>query len=96
MRRGMGFGSLEEDAREIRESLETARAEAPGASTLTSAELRLLPFLPTHLSFREIGDRLYLSRHTVKSHAMSIYRKLDVTSRNESVERAKALGLLED
>ena len=96
MRRGMGFGSLDEDAREIRESLETARAEAPGASTLTSAELRLLPFLPTHLSFREIGDRLYLSRHTVKSHAMSIYRKLDVTSRTESVERAKALGLLED
>ena len=96
MRRGMGFGILGEDANEIRASLETARAEAPGASTLTTAELRLLPHLPTHLSFREIGDRLYLSRHTVKSQAMSIYRKLAVTSRNESVERARALGLLED
>ena len=44
------------------------RAEAPGASTLTEAELRLLPYLATHLSFREIGERLYVSRHTVKSH----------------------------
>ena len=96
IRRGMGFGILEETAEEIKASLESARAEAPGASTLTTAELRLLPYLPTHLSFREIGERLYLSRHTVKSQAMSIYRKLDVTSRNESVERARALGLLED
>jgi len=41
-----------------------------------------------------IADRLYLSRHTVKSHAMAIYRKLNVTSRNDAVERAHALGLL--
>ena len=94
IRRGMGLGSLEEGAREIDASLESARAEAPGSSTLTTAELRLLPLLPTHLSFREIGDRLYLSRHTVKSQAMSLYRKLDVSSRNGAVERAKKLGLL--
>ena len=68
----------------------------PGAraSTLTEAELRLLPHLATHLSFREIGERLFLSRHTVKSHAMAIYRKLNVTSRNAAVERARELGLI--
>ena len=54
----------------------------------------MLPYLATHLSFREIGERLYLSRHTVKSHAMAIYRKLNVTSRNGAVERAGELGLL--
>jgi LuxR family transcriptional regulator, maltose regulon positive regulatory protein len=41
-----------------------------------------------------MGERLYLSRHTVKSHAMAIYRKLSVTSRGDAVERARALGLL--
>ena len=70
------------------------RAHAPGASTLTEAELRMLPYLATHLSFREIGERLFLSRHTVKSHAMAIYHKLSVTSRNGAVERARELGLL--
>jgi hypothetical protein len=54
--------------------------------------LHVLPYLATHLSFPEIGDRLYLSRHTVKSHAMAIYRKLNVTSRNDAVERARELG----
>ena len=54
----------------------------------------MLPFLATHLSFREIGERLFLSRHTIKSHAMAIYRKLSVTSRTDAVERAGALGLL--
>ena len=47
-----------------------------GVTTLTPAELRLLPLLPTHLSFPDIADRLFLSRHTVKTQAMSIYRKL--------------------
>jgi hypothetical protein len=47
-----------------------------------------------HLTFREIGARLYLSPHTVKSHAMSIYRKLDVTSRGAAVDQARHVGLL--
>jgi len=74
--------------------LKTMRANAPGASTLTTAELNVLPYLATHLTFPEIGERLYLSRHTVKSHAMAVYRKLNVTSRNDGVERARELGLL--
>ena len=58
------------------------------------AELRLLPLLTTHLTFREIGERLFVSQNTVKTQAISIYRKLDATSRGEAVERATALGLL--
>jgi LuxR family maltose regulon positive regulatory protein len=63
---------------------------------LTSAELRLLPFLATHLSFREIGEALYVSRNTVKTQAISVYRKLGVTSRSEAITRAVDLGLVED
>ena len=66
-----------------------------GASSLTTAELRLLPLLPTHLSFREIGERLYVSRSTVKTQAISIYRKLGVSSRSEAIDRMHELGVFE-
>jgi LuxR family maltose regulon positive regulatory protein len=61
---------------------------------LSPAELRVLGWLPTHLSFGEIGEELFLSRNTVKSHAMAIYRKLGVTSRSAAVREATRLGLL--
>ena len=65
-------------------------------STLTAAELRLLPLLTTHLTFREIGDRLYVSRNTVKTQAMSVYRKLGASSRSTALDRATELsGLLD-
>ena len=67
----------------------------PGVSSLTGAELRVLPMLATHLSFSEIGAGLFLSPHTVKSQAMSIYRKLGASSRSQAVARSRELGLLE-
>ncbi len=73
----------------------TPTATLAGSSTLTNAELRMLPLLPTYLSFQEIADRLLVSRNTVKTHAMSIYGKLQASSRGEAVERAVELGLLE-
>ena len=60
---------------------------------LTPAELRLIHFLPTHLSLQEIADRLYLSRATVKTHVASIYTKLGVPSRSEAVEIIDQSGL---
>jgi LuxR family maltose regulon positive regulatory protein len=67
----------------------------PGASALTAAELRLLPMLSTHLSFPEIAEEMFLSRHTIKSEAMSLYRKLGASSRSQAVARSRELGLLE-
>jgi LuxR family maltose regulon positive regulatory protein len=64
-------------------------------SSLTPAELRLLPLLATHQSFPEIGERLFFTRNTVKTHAISIYRKLGVSSRSDAVVRAVELGLLQ-
>jgi LuxR family maltose regulon positive regulatory protein len=54
----------------------------------------VLPLLATHLSFREMGQRLYVSQHTVKTQAVSIYRKLGVASRSQAVQRVQDIGLL--
>jgi LuxR family maltose regulon positive regulatory protein len=64
-------------------------------SGLTGAELRLLPYLATHLSFREIAVSLYVSRNTIKTQAISAYRKLGVSSRSAAIERARGLGLVD-
>jgi LuxR family maltose regulon positive regulatory protein len=76
-------------------SLQTMTAPVAGAKALTSAELRVLAFLPSHLSFPQIGEHLFLSQNTVKTHALSIYRKFGVTSRAEAVTTAQQLGLVE-
>jgi LuxR family transcriptional regulator, maltose regulon positive regulatory protein len=67
-----------------------------GPSSLTTAELRVLALMPTHLSFREMGRRLHVSANTIKTHAHAVYRKLDACSRSEAVVRARATGLLDD
>jgi LuxR family transcriptional regulator, maltose regulon positive regulatory protein len=88
------LGTLPEQADQLRAQLGHLHADLNGASPLTTAELRLLPLLPTHQSFREIGQRLHLSPHTVKSQALSVYRKLGVSSRSQAIQRARTLGLL--
>jgi LuxR family transcriptional regulator, maltose regulon positive regulatory protein len=67
-----------------------------GASSLTTAELRVLRFLPSHESLREIAERLHVSANTVKSQAHAVYRKLDASSRSEAVSRARDVGLVDD
>ena len=96
LRRRPGLGILVDEARALRERLANERGSgALGASALTAAELRLLPLLSTHLSFPEIAAELYVSRSTVKTQVLSIYRKLGASSRNRAVSRARELGLLE-
>jgi LuxR family transcriptional regulator, maltose regulon positive regulatory protein len=82
-----------DDARAQVEAYSASAAIAP--ASLTTAELRVLRLLPTHLSFREMGSRLYVSPNTVKTQAQAVYRKLDASSRSEAVVRARDLGLLE-
>ena len=53
------------------------------------------PLLSTHLSFAEIAAEMFLSRNTVSSQAMSVYRELAVGSRSQAVARSRELGLLE-
>ena len=89
------LGTLADAARRLDERVsQITAAAALGASSLTTAELRLVPLLPTHLTYPEIGERLFISRHTVKTHAGSVYRKLGASSRKEAVERIIELGLI--
>ena len=66
----------------------------PLLEPLTDTETRVLRYLPTNLSAREIGDELYVSANTVKTHIRNVYVKLGTHKRTEAVERARALGLL--
>ena len=88
-------GSLAQDLYADTESALASVTSGAGARALTSAELRVLQFLPSHLSFPQIGEHLFLSQNTVKTHAMSIYRKFGVSSRKEAVEVAQRLGLVD-
>ena len=91
-----GLGTLVGEARALQDWLSAERdGSRPGASSLTTAELRVLPLLATHMSFPEIAEQLFLSPHTVKSQAMSIYRKLGASSRSQAVTYSRELGLLE-
>jgi LuxR family transcriptional regulator, maltose regulon positive regulatory protein len=74
-------------------------APAPGqpataAIPLTSSELAVLRFLPSHMTNQEIAEALFLSINTVKTHLRSVYRKLNVTTRREAISRGGKLGLL--
>ena len=96
LRRRPGLGTLAADAGALRAQLAKDRGSSvPGASALTAAELRLLPLLSTHLSFPQIAAEMFLSRYTIKSQAMSIYRRLGACSRSQAVARSRELGLLE-
>jgi LuxR family maltose regulon positive regulatory protein len=61
---------------------------------LSPRERAVLRYLPTMLTFVEIGSELYISVNTTKSHVRSIYRKLGVVGRRDAVRRARQLQLL--
>ena len=94
IRQRPSLGVLPAQAAELAAALDRTGQGATGATSLTAAELRLLPLLSTHLTLLEIGERLYLSRNTVKTQAVSIYRKLGVSSRSDAMQRVRELGLL--
>jgi DNA-binding CsgD family transcriptional regulator len=84
-----------EQLAELRARTDALAAVDAWAASLSNAELRLLPLLATHLTFKELASRLCLSRNTVKTQAISIYRKLGVSGRSEAIRRAAELGLVD-
>jgi LuxR family maltose regulon positive regulatory protein len=80
----------------LHDAWECADAFAAGATgagpALTNAELRVLRFLPCHLSFRAAPARLH--QHG-EDEALAVYRKLDATCRSEAVARGRTVGLLD-
>ena len=83
----------------LAETLAQLESFTPPESTqpepMTAAELRILRYLPTHLSFREIAERTQVSANTVKTQANAVYRKFGVACRSDAVERARSCGLLD-
>jgi LuxR family maltose regulon positive regulatory protein len=95
LRRRPDLGTLGERTDELRGRVGALQQAGTSTSTLTTAELRILPLLMTHLTLAGIADRLFLSRHTVKAQVWSLYGKLGVHTRSDAITQARALGLLE-
>jgi ATP/maltotriose-dependent transcriptional regulator MalT len=85
-------------ADEVERELEQAKGRASSGEVLeppSEAETAVLRLLASDLSTREIGERLFLSPNTIRSHTRALYHKLRVHSRTDAIARATALGLLE-
>jgi LuxR family maltose regulon positive regulatory protein len=91
---GFDIGDVLPAGARTRRAHVTVAANTALVEALSDRELSVLRYLPSRLSNREIGDELYVSLNTVKTHLKTIYRKLDVERRDEAVRRARQLGLL--
>lgn len=80
----------------VEEQLQLLDIDGISAAALTDAELRVFQFLPSHLTYPQIGARLFVSQNTIKTHAISIYRKFGVSTRADAVARGRTLGLLDE
>ncbi len=91
-------GRVPELADDVERELGTVMRQARSGELLeapSDAELAVLRLLDSDLSVREIGEQLFLSPSTIRTHVRALYRKLGVHSREDAVARASALGLLE-
>jgi LuxR family maltose regulon positive regulatory protein len=92
---GSSWPFLDELAQDPTDAGRVAPAELPAVvEPLSERERVVLRYLPSMLSYVEIADELYISPHTIKSHARSIYRKLGADGRRDAVRRARQLDLL--
>jgi ATP/maltotriose-dependent transcriptional regulator MalT len=91
-------GAVPALADDVQRELEQANGRASNGEVLkppSEAEVAVLRLLASDLSTREIGERLFLSPNTIRSHTRALYHKLGVHSRTDAIARAAALGLLE-
>jgi LuxR family maltose regulon positive regulatory protein len=84
-------GVLPERLQQLTRGWSTGRR---AGAALTQRERMILRMLKGTLSERDIGRELYLSRNTIHSHTMSIFRKLGVSSRADAVRKAERARLL--
>lgn len=70
------------------------RALTTFVEQLSPREVTVLQYLPSRLTYQEIGAELFISTNTVKTHTKHVYRKLGVTTRREAVDTARASNLI--
>jgi LuxR family maltose regulon positive regulatory protein len=88
-------GALPARVAAIEKRLRIGATRSLAASDVPSeAEIRVLRLLASPLSAREIAGELYVSINTVKTHTLALHQKLGTSSREETVSRARELGLL--
>jgi DNA-binding CsgD family transcriptional regulator len=106
---GLYFGMRWARTREVREVLvireveREVRAPEGGGFVVDAGKLKELGITPreheilgliaTGLSNREIGERLFVSENTVKTHSSRLFEKLGVNRRVQAVIKARELGL---
>lgn len=71
-----------------------ARKGTGPCEPLTTREQDVLNLLDSELTYNEIATTLHVSTNTVKTHLKATYRKLDVSSRSQAVDRAQRCGLM--
>jgi DNA-binding NarL/FixJ family response regulator len=70
------------------------RQERTGVMGLSEREREVLVLMSAGQTNPEIAEVLHLSKHTIKEHTSSVYRKLGVRNRTEAVQKAQRMGLL--
>jgi LuxR family maltose regulon positive regulatory protein len=88
--------TVSQDLAEKLPTVAARQAMEPAAATeqLSTRELAVLRLIAQGCSNQEISDQLFISLHTVKTHASHINSKLGVERRTQAVARAKELGVL--
>jgi len=76
------------------ESTKVTAAPTTGVENLSERETDVLRLLANGQSYKEVGQRLFLSLNTVQFHVKSIYRKLAVNKRLQAVEKAREMRLI--
>ncbi len=61
---------------------------------LSQREMEVLELLAEGYSNKEIGDKLFVSLNTIKTHISSIYQKLNVQRRTQAIQRARELDII--
>jgi LuxR family maltose regulon positive regulatory protein len=88
------LSQFEAGSRENAEQVEKASPASSLIETISPRELEVIHLMALGMTNLEIAQQLIVSRGTIKAHAASIYRKLDVTNRTQAVARARQLGIL--
>lgn len=60
---------------------------------ISKREFEVLQELVSGASNKEIGEKLFLSESTIKSHLSSVYTKLNVKNRSQAINKAKEAGI---
>ncbi len=95
LRAGPDLGELSHEAMRLEEAVAAQATASMNGAHLSPAERRLMPYLATQLTYREVAEVLFVSVHTVRAQVASIYRKLGVASRSAAVDQGRTLGILD-